>query len=71
MRKSGMIELARRAKGMSQEDLARTVGVTIATIGALERGERATINLSLLCDVSYALDLRPIDVVAEMMEVRP
>jgi transcriptional regulator with XRE-family HTH domain len=50
----------RRAKQLTQADLAKRACVSIRLIGALERGEKADdVTLSCLNRLAHALDLSP------------
>lgn len=53
-----LLALARRARGWSQAELARRLGVTGANISRIERG--ADLRVSTLIDVARELKLEPL-----------
>ena len=55
---SGMFEVLRRAKGLSQEELAFRAGIHRTYIGGIERGERNP-SLKNIAAVAKALDTTP------------
>ncbi|WP_278985038.1 XRE family transcriptional regulator [Sphingobium yanoikuyae] len=52
------ISTIRKARGMSQTELAEAIGTTLSTLGKLERGDRR-LNMDWLQKISAALDVRP------------
>lgn len=51
----GNVKQARLAAGLSQEELARKLGVTVMTVSRLERGVVKDPTVSMLCRVGDAL----------------
>ncbi len=50
----------RRIKGLSQEELAETVGVDVRYLGGIERGQRNP-SLKVICALADALDVTVIE----------
>jgi transcriptional regulator with XRE-family HTH domain len=48
---------ARRHKGMSQEDLARAVGVSVNTVARFERGEIHDLRAQILKKIAQTLEV--------------
>lgn len=68
--KSFMPSVLRRyrdAAGLSQQELADSVGIAKSYISSLELGYRAP-NLNLLVKIAYALNIRPGELVGAMVE---
>ncbi|MDL2216980.1 helix-turn-helix domain-containing protein [Desulfovibrio sp. OttesenSCG-928-M14] len=57
----------RDAAGLSQQELADSVGIAKSYISSLELGYRAP-NLNLLVKIAYALNIRPGELVDAMVE---
>jgi transcriptional regulator with XRE-family HTH domain len=57
------LRAVRRARGMSQVDLANTAGLSMRYIGRLERGEKAP-TLTTLAAVAAALSVEPAELLA-------
>jgi transcriptional regulator with XRE-family HTH domain len=47
------------ARGVSQDDLARTIGITDAEIDLVDRGRRS-LNVAALCLVAHAIGTSPL-----------
>lgn len=58
------MKAARAALGVSQETLARALGVSVFTISRLERGIPKNVSLNRLVDVAEALGV-PVDSLLE------
>lgn len=58
MQHMNRISTIRKARGMSQTELAEAIGTTLSTLGKLERGDRR-LNMDWLQKISAALDVRP------------
>ena len=54
------IRAARKKRGISQRDLARTLGMAQSTLSRLERGERR-VSVDQLIEIARALGVRPAD----------
>lgn len=52
------IRAFRKLKGYTQDELARRLGVSIAVLGAVERGTRKA-DIKLLNKIAEALDIHP------------
>lgn len=57
------IRAARKGRGISQRDLARTLGMAQSTLSRIERGERR-VSVNQLIEIARALGVRP----AEMLD---
>ncbi|ROS48870.1 helix-turn-helix domain-containing protein [Frigoribacterium sp. PhB24] len=53
------IRLARSASGMRQEDLSSLVGIGVATLRRIERGETAHPSVFVVTRLLYELELSP------------
>lgn len=58
------IQAARKAKGLTQSELAAAVGVSRGSIANFERGEQ-TLSVPLLVELAHALDASPADLLVE------
>lgn len=54
------IRAARKGRGISQRDLARTLGMAQSTLSRIERGERR-VSVDQLIEIARALGVRPAD----------
>lgn len=54
------VRAVRKARGVSQRDLARAVGVAQSTLSRIERGERR-VSVDRLVAIARALGVRPSD----------
>ena len=63
----GVLRRYRDAAGLSQQELADSVGIAKSYISSLELGYRAP-NLNLLVKIAYALNARPGELVDAMVE---
>ena len=59
------IKYARKAKGLTQEELGKLVGVQKAAIGKYENGRVVNIKRSVLKKLANALDIRPSELIFE------
>ena len=59
------IKSARKAKGLTQEELGKIVGVQKAAIGKYEKGIVVNIKRSTLQKLANALDIRPSELIFE------
>lgn len=53
------VRRARRAAGLSQETLARELGVSVYTVSRLERDATKRLSVDKLYRVAQALDVKP------------
>lgn len=63
----GVLRRYRDAAGLSQQQLADSVGIAKSYVSSLELGYRAP-NLNLLVKIAYALNIRPGELVDAMVE---
>lgn len=63
----GVLRRYRDAAGLSQQELADSVGIAKSYVSSLELGYRAP-NLNLLVKIAYALNIRPGELVDAMVE---
>lgn len=56
---------ARRAAGLSQEELARKIGVSVFTVSRLERGAAKNVTVAKLVAIARAIDATPADLLGE------
>jgi len=52
------VSVARRARGLTQADLAVKAGISLSTLAAMEKGA-ATVQIGFWLNVLWALDLLP------------
>ena len=62
------IKNARLAKGYTQEELGKIVGVKKAAIGKYEKGRVVNIKRSVLAKLAKALDISPVELVTDIEE---
>ena len=62
------IKNARLAKGYTQEELGKIVGVQKAAIGKYEKGRVVNIKRSVLVKLAKALDISPVELVTDIEE---
>jgi transcriptional regulator with XRE-family HTH domain len=63
--------IARRDKNMSQEDLARAVGVSVNTLARFERGEIGDLKAQVLGKIADALGVSADYLLGRGGEIRP
>lgn len=63
------VSIVRRARRMSQEDLAAKVGVGRAAINAIEKGSRR-VRLDEACDIADALGVPLADLISDRLEIQ-
>lgn len=57
------------AKGMTQSELAKLIGVREATISDMSRGKYNSVKLNILCDLLFAFQLETFDDLLEIVYV--
>lgn len=65
------IRAARIAKGMTQEELGRILGVQKSAIAKYEKGRVVNIKRSTLKKISDVLDIRPSELIYEEIQKNP
>jgi repressor LexA len=65
------IREARKAKGLSQEDLGNLLGVQKSAVAKYENGRIVNIKRSTLKKISEILDIRPSELIFEEIEENP
>lgn len=61
MLKNNVLEL-RKAKGLSQEELAKAAGISRATLSKVETNDEAVITTETVSKLCKALDCKPRDI---------
>ncbi len=59
------VRTARKAKGLTQEELARRAGVNLNVVGLLERGKTLDPHVSNLRNIAHALDMQTGELLGE------
>jgi transcriptional regulator with XRE-family HTH domain len=66
---AGNVQRLRKARGLTQDELARIVGVDLRTIQRIEAGE-LTFTIALLSELAEGLEAHPAELVSDAKRVR-